>query len=391
MTFDYAVLGRKLKDARESLLITPQDSASRLQISLQEYLSIEAGKNRINGDQLVLLSIMYRRDFRYFVTGDYPSAESQVQEMFRRNTALSKNDRIAIQEFVRLCEYEDFLEREIFQRQAVKIPNYGQYSFNHRYFKRQGEEAASFERERLGLGKQPIENIFDLLRNQSIHIFKRQLEDKNISGLYINHPVAGHCILVNYLDDLYRQNFSAAHEYCHTLFDSSQGQEVTYLKSSNGGLELEWRANSFAGNFLVPKQILELDYSPVETYEAWVNLIRKIAERFRVSSQVVIIRLCEIKWIDRSLQEQLAQERRLVIKYDEKFDPETPPTLSSGMRDKSAQIIRKGLSWHFIDLCTEAYRRGEITYHKLLDMLLLPLEDGYQLLHELLMFLEVNS
>lgn len=391
MAFDYAVLGRKLKDARESLLITPQDSASRLKIGLQEYLDIEAGRNRITGDQLVLLSGVYRRDFRYFVTGDYPSAESQVQEMFRRNAALSKSDRIAIQEFVRLCEYEDFLEQEKFQRQSVTIPNYGQHSFNHRHFKRQGEEAASFERERLVLGEQPIENIFELIRNQGIHIFKRELEEKNISGLYINHPVAGHCILVNYLDDLYRQNFSATHEYCHALFDSSQGQEVTYLKSSNNRSDLEWRANSFAGNFLVPKQRIELDYSPANTYEAWISLIRQIAERFRVSSQVVIIRLSELKWIDESLQNQLFQEKRLVIGRDEKFDPETPPTLSSGMRDKSTQIIRQGLSWHFIDLCTEAYRRGDITYHKLLDMLLLPLEDGYQLLHELLIFLEVNS
>lgn len=391
MAFDYAVLGIKLKNARESLSITPQESASRLQIGLQEYSDIEAGRYRITGDQLVLLSAMYCRDFRYFVTGDYPSAESQIQEMFRRNAALSKSDRIAIQEFARLCEYEDFLEREVFQRQPVKIFNYGQYSFNHTHFKRQGEEAASFERERLVLGKQPIENIFELIRTQGIHIFKRQLEDKNISGLYINHPVAGHCILVNYLDDLYRQNFSAAHEYCHALFDSSQGQEVTYLKSSNNGSELEWRANSFAGNFLVSKQRIELDYSPVDNYEAWVSLIRQIAERFLVSSQVVIIRLSELKWIDKTLQQQLTQEKRLIIRHDEKFDPEIPPTLSSGMRDKSTQIIRQGLSWHFIDLCTEAYRRGEITHHKLLDMLLLPLEDGCQLLHELLTFLEVSS
>jgi len=391
MAFDYAVLGRKLKDARESLLITPQDPASHLQISLQEYLDIETGRNRITGDQLVLLVILYRRDFRYFVTGDYPSVESQVQEMFRRNAALSQRDRIAIQEFVRLCEYEDFLEREIFHRQPLLIPNYEEFSFAHRYFKRQGEEAASFERKRLILDKQPIGNIFELIRSQGIHIFKRQLEDKNISGLYLNHPVAGHCILINYLDDLYRQNFSAAHEYCHALFDSSKGKEVTYLKSSNDRSELEWRANSFAGNLLVPKQGIELNYSPAGTYEAWIGLIRQIAERFRVSSQVVIIRLSELKWIDGSLQEQLIRDRRLVIRHDEKFDPETPPTLSSGMRDKSTQIIRQGLSWHFIELCTEAYRRGEITYHKLLDMLLLPLEDGYQLLQELLMFLEVNS
>ena len=393
MAFDYAVLGRKLKDARESLLIAPQDSASHLQISLQDYLDIEVGRNRITGDQLVLLAALYRRDFRYFVTGDYLSAESQIQEMFRRNAKLSHSDRVAIQEFVRLCEYEDFLEREIFQRQSVTIPNYGQFSFGHGDFKRQGEEAASFERERLKLGIQPIENIFELLRSQGIHIFKRQLEDKNISGLYINHPVInhsipGHCILVNYLDDLYRQNFSAAHEYCHALFDSSQGQEITY---SNDKSKLERRADNFAGNFLVPKQRLELDYSPADNYEDWISLVRQIAQRFRVSSKVVIIRLSELRWIDRSLNNQLFQDKRLVIKHNEKFDPETPPSLSSGIRDKSTQIIRQGLSWHFIHLGTEAYRRGEITYHKLLDMLLLPLEDGYQLLHELLTFLEVDS
>jgi Zn-dependent peptidase ImmA (M78 family)/DNA-binding XRE family transcriptional regulator len=390
MAFDYAVLGRKLKDARESLLMTPQDAALRLQISPEEYLDIEAGK-KITGDQLVLLAVLYRRDFRYFVTGDYPSAESQIQEMFRCNAALSQSDRIAIQEFIRLCEYEDFLERELFHREHLLIFNYGKFPFNHTHFKRQGEEAASLERKRLILGNNPIENIFELLRSQGIHVFKRQLEDKNISGLYINHPVAGHCILINYLDDLYRQNFSAAHEYCHALFDSSQGQEITYLKSSNDKSELEWRANSFAGNLLVPKQKLQLDYSPANSYEAWISLIRQIAERFRVNSQVVIIRLSELKWIDRSLQDQLAQDQRLVIRHDEKFDPEIPPNLSSGIRDKSTQIIRQGLSWHYIELCKEAYRQGEITYHKLLDMLRIPLEDGYQLLHELLMFLEVNN
>lgn len=391
MAFDYLVLGKKLKDARESLLITPEDSAIRLQISLQDYLGIEVGINVITGDQLVLLSTLYRRDFRYFVTGNYPSAESQVQEMFRRNATLSQGDRIAIQEFIRLCEYEDFLEREVFQRHPAILPNYGQFSFGHRYFKKQGEEAAAFERERLALEQKPINDIFDLIRKQGIHLFKRQLEDKNISGLYINHPVAGHCILINYLDDLYRQNFSAAHEYCHALFDSSQGQEITYLKPSNNKSELEWRANSFAGSLLVPKQKIELDYSPANNYEAWLILIRQIAKYFRVSSQVVIIRLTELQWIDGNLQKKLFQDKNLVIKHNEKMDPETPPSLSSGVRDKLTQIIRQGLSWYFISLGMEAYRRGEITYHKLLEMLLLPLEDGYQLLHELLTFLEVDS
>ncbi|MBN3870725.1 XRE family transcriptional regulator [Nostoc sp. JL33] len=390
MTFDYGVLGRKLKNARESLQITSEEAATRLKITIQEYLKIESGTANVTGDQLVLLTVMYRRDFRYFVTGDYPSAESQVQEMYRQNAALSRSDRIAIQEFVRLCEYEDFLEREIFKRERTLIPDYTQFSFRHTNFKRQGREAATFERKRLSLEQRPIENIFDVIRSQGIHVFKRELEDQNISALYINHPIAGHCILINYLEDLSRQNFSAAHEYCHALFDSSQGQEVTYLKSNNKS-KFEWRANSFAGNLLVPKERIEIDYYPVSTYEDWVILARQVAERFYVSSQVVIIRFSEIGWLDDNLQKQLLQDKRLVIKRTEKFDPETPPSLSSGVRNKLTQVIRQGLSWHFIDLSTQAYRRGEITYHKLLDMLLLPLEQGSQLLRDLLTYLEVSD
>ena len=98
-----------------------------------------------------------------------------------------------------------------------------------------------------------------------------------------------------------------------------------------------------------------------------------------------------MQWLSESQKDFVLKDKRLVIKLNEKFDPETPPSLSLGMRDKLTQVIRQGLSWHFIELCTEAYRRGEITYHKLLDMLLLPLEDGYQLLNELLTFLEVGS
>lgn len=200
MAFDYVLLGKKLQEARESLLIDAVQAAERLQISVEDYLSVESGQKKATGDQVVLLASFYQRDFRYFVTGDYPSAESQIQEMFRLNASLSQNDRIAIQEFVRLCEYEDFLEREVFQKKSFSIPDYSQHRFGHNNFKWQGAESAALERTRLGLGQLPIIDIFELMRKQGIHVFKRQIEDGNISALYINHPTAGHCILVNYTD-----------------------------------------------------------------------------------------------------------------------------------------------------------------------------------------------
>lgn len=389
MTFDYKILGKKLKEARESLLLSPKDAATKIEVKPDEYLEFEQGINKITGNQLILLIDFYQRDFRYFVTGDYPSAESQVQEMFRCNAALSQKDRMAIQKFVRLCEYEDFLEREIFKQKKVVLPDYSQRNFGHNYLKKQSEEIANEERNRLNLKNKPINNIFDLLREQGIHIFKRRLEDQNISGLYINHPNAGHCILINYLDDIYRQNFSAAHEYCHALFDSSKGQEITYFDKKDN--KLEWRANSFAGNFLIPKNTLESDYSRQENYEQWKNMILEIAKKFFVSSQVVIIRLSEMKWIDKDLKQKLRNDKNLVIKSHQKFDPEIPPDLSPGFKNKLTKIIMNGLSWHFIELCTQAYRDGEITYHKLLDMLMLPLQEGTEILNEIPTFMEVGE
>ena len=390
MSFDYELLGKKLREARESLRIQPQEAAERLQIELDGYLRIESGERQATGDQIAVLAALFRRDFRYFVTGDYPSAESQIQEMFRQNAALSRYDRVAIQEFARLCEHEAFLE-SLLGIEHETLPDYSQHPFGHTHYKVQGTEAAILERNRLRLGRLPIVDIFRLIRSHGIKVFKRQLDDRNISGLYLWHPVAGHCILVNYLDDLYRQNFSAAHEYCHALFDSVKGQQISYWTQTRGGRELEWRANSFAGNFLVPKECLERDYHPVTSYDEWLEFVPRVAKRFGVSSQVMVIRFAEIGWIDERLKNQLFEDKHLVIKAEEKFDPEIPPELSPGAKERLTKAIRNGLSWHFLQLCAEAYRRGDITYHKVLEMLFLPIEEGVVLLNEIPMFIEVSQ
>ncbi|WP_223280156.1 hypothetical protein [Nostoc sp. PA-18-2419] len=93
--------------------------------------------------------------------------------------------------------------------------------------------------------------------------------------------------------------------------------------------------------------------------------------------------------ISEELYNNLKNDKRLIIKSKEKFDPELPPSLSRGQKERLTQVIRHGLSWYFIELCTEAYRQGGITYHRLLKMLLLPLEQGYEILNDFRTFLKV--
>lgn len=302
MSFNYVLLGKKVREARESLLLSSDEVAKALKISKENYLGIETGNVIISADQIVAAAAFLKRDFRYFVTGDYPSTESQIKEMFRQNSLLSKNDRMAIQEFVRLCEHEQFLE-EVLGIRKNNPTDYSEYSFGHNHFKTQGMQTASMERKRLHLGIQPLIDIIKILRDQGIRVFKRQLDDSNISGVYLRHPVAGHCVLINYTDDLYRQNFSAAHEYCHALFDAKDGQSISYLNISS--VPEEWRANSFAGHFLCPTDFITAQYKPSETYEEWIVTILRIANRLQISSQVVIFRLSEIGWINDNLKNKL--------------------------------------------------------------------------------------
>ncbi|ANX01640.1 hypothetical protein CSTERLE_08650 [Thermoclostridium stercorarium subsp. leptospartum DSM 9219] len=111
MSFDYKLLGRKIKEARESLLIEKDEIAKYLRCSVEEYEKIESGElNSIDGDTIIIISQVLEMDFRYFVSGDYVSAESQVKELFRQNGDITKNDRKAIRKFIRLCEEKHNLE-----------------------------------------------------------------------------------------------------------------------------------------------------------------------------------------------------------------------------------------------------------------------------------------
>lgn len=139
MSFDWNAFGKKIKESRESLLIEPSEVAEMLAITVDDYTKIELGKQPVSGDDIVRLATFFKRDFRFFVSGDYRSAESQIKEMFRQNSDLSRHDRIAIQEFSRLCEFQSLLE-EVLQFSYEPLKNYSSFSFGHSHFKRQGQK-----------------------------------------------------------------------------------------------------------------------------------------------------------------------------------------------------------------------------------------------------------
>ena len=142
MSFDFKLLGRKIKEARESLLIEKEEVAKYLRCSIEEYEKIENGESSsIDGDIIILISQVLEMDFRYFVSGDYVSAESQIKELFRQNGDITKNDRKAIRKFIRLCEEKHNLEG-LLSRQKPIPHDYSGYGFRSNNHKYQGITAA---------------------------------------------------------------------------------------------------------------------------------------------------------------------------------------------------------------------------------------------------------
>ena len=87
---------------------------------------------------------------------------------------------------------------------------------NGTFFKGHGEAAAASLRVALGYSEREVpRDVYAEFRSVGVHVFRRKLGNSNISGLFIMHPVAGKCALVNHSEDIYRQRFSAAHEMAH--------------------------------------------------------------------------------------------------------------------------------------------------------------------------------
>ena len=213
-------------------------------------------------------------------------------------------------------------------------------------------------------------NIYDDMRRIGIRVLRRKLENSKISGLYIKHPVAGRCVLINYSEDIYRQRFTAAHEAAHTILDEEEDVLVSFTWEKNDLKEI--RANSFASAYLIPPEVA----SKIPERHRWTQKKAiEWANKFKVSTQVLAIALLENQLINRSIYSEITKAK---APKRHKEDPELSRNLSPRSKERKKMLLEHGLSDYYISLCFEAYRERIVSASRLVEMLLL--ETDYQLL-----------
>lgn len=360
MSIDLKSLSSKLVKYRGQLEESIVEVATATGIDSVRLAAIEAGQAEPTGDEVLILADHYRCDFKFFISNEQVAPFEQTETLYRAHgDDFTKEDRRAVQDFLYLCETEAFLMQELGQRASAF-----EFKPTGTFFKAQGADAAARLREALGHSTAAVpRDVYAEFRSVGVHVFRRKLGNSNISGLFVMHPVAGKCALVNYSEDVYRQRFSASHEMAHAIFDFAQGASVSYKKPGQQDM-LEVRANRFASCFLMPPAFLAKLPDPAQWSDAdalrWANDLR-------VSCDALGIALKESKLIDDAVSQRF---RRLRVPREAKIDPELPELLNSTQRDRKAKLLEVGLSDFYVSLCFEAFGRGVISVGRLAEALL---------------------
>ncbi len=371
MAIDLTLLGSKLIKYRRQLTESVTDVAGATGIDASRLNLIEAGKAEPTGDEILILADHYRCDFNFFISNDQVAPFEKTETLYRAHGSdFTKKDRRAVQDFLYLCETEAFL------MQALDIQTL-KFSFQPegKYFKGHGEKAAASLREILGYADRAVpRDIYEELRRVGIHVFRRKLGNSKISGLFIMHPVAGPCALVNLSEDVYRQRFSAAHEMAHAIFDHAHGASVSYERPLQGDM-LETRANRFASCFLMPPKFLENLPSP----DSWTDeKAQHWANELRVNCIALAIALKEANLISHENYERI---RKLRVHKDSKIDPELPSSLNEMQRKKKSHLLEIGLSDFYVGLCFDAFSEAVISIGRLAEALLCSQSELLELAH----------
>ena len=154
------------------------------------------------------------------------------------------------------------------------------------------EDVASRERQRLGIGDQPIANIRTLLESDvGVRIFFARLPSM-FAGMYIFVDGLGGCMLINSVHPAEKLRASIAHEYAHLIVDRYTAG-IDYLTVPGRKPANERFAESFAMSFLIPAASVRFRFNEIvnSTGNFQVADLVRLKHFYFVSMEAMALRL----------------------------------------------------------------------------------------------------
>ncbi len=376
------IVGQRLAEARKSRGMTQEVAAEHLGLSRPTFIAIEKGERAAKPAEIVKLAALYGQPVHHFVRTTEPVTDFQPH--FRAAVEKVKPDD-ADQLRAAIGEFKVFVENYLDLERRMKAPMRLNYppplELNSRVnVSELAEDVANRERQRLGLGDQPIPNIRTLLESDvGVRIFFTRLP-RMFAGMYIFVDGLGGCVLINSVHPADKQRASIAHEYAHLIVDRYTAG-IDYLTVTGRKPANERFAESFAMSFVMPSSSVRFRFNEVvnSTGNFQVADLVKLKHFYSVSMEAMALRL-EGLGLLRGGTWDLLKEKGLSVREAEKrlgLATEISPEAAYPERYKF--------------LAVHAFERGELSEKELANYLRCDVWEARRVIQDSMLSVEVDA
>jgi Zn-dependent peptidase ImmA (M78 family)/DNA-binding XRE family transcriptional regulator len=350
-TIDPRIIGQRIAEARKARGKTQHEVADFLECSRPTYIAIEKGDRAAKPDEIIKLASFLGRKVHELVRPTEPVVDLQphlraaVEKMKGTDEAALNS---AIDELQRLAEDYRDLERLINAPLRFNYPP--EIALSPRIDAAQlAESVALQERQRLGLGDQPVIYLRSTLEwDAGLRIFYWNLPSA-IAGMYAYTAELGCCILVNRKHPPERRRVTMVHEYGHLIVDRYK-PGIDYLTMTGRKPANERFAESFGLSFLMPASSVRQRFHDIVTSTGDFKGadLRRMSHFYFVSVEAMALRLEQLNLIQRGSWQFL---------HESKFSPREAAEL---LNLQTQPVNDEPFPERYKYLAVAAYERGEI-------------------------------
>jgi Zn-dependent peptidase ImmA (M78 family)/DNA-binding XRE family transcriptional regulator len=308
---DPRVLGQRLAEARKARGMTQEEAAEALGCSRATLIAIEKGARPAKPEEIVALARMYGRALHEIVRPGEPITDLQPHLRSAAQRIKAGDGRLdraiaVLQQFA-----EDYRRLETMMNTPLRQNYPPEVRLSDRIDVAElAEDVAIRERNRLGLGDQPVINLRNILESEvGLRIFYGDLPSA-IAGMYAFVAELGGCILINRSHPEERRRASMVHEYGHLIVDRYK-PGIDSLSSEGRKPVNERFAESFAMSFLMPSTSVRHNFNEIvaATNDFQVANLCRLSHFYFVSVEAMTLRLEKLGLIPKGTRDFLKEAR----------------------------------------------------------------------------------
>jgi Zn-dependent peptidase ImmA (M78 family)/DNA-binding XRE family transcriptional regulator len=348
---DPRIVGQRIAEARKARGKTQEEVADFLECSRPTYIAIEKGDRLAKSEEIVKLASFLGRKVHELVRPTEPVVDLQphlratVEKMKGVDEAALNG---AIDELQRLAE--DYRDLEKLMNAPLRFNYPPEVTLTPRINAAElAETVAIQERQRLGLGNQPVIHLRSTLEwDVGLRIFYWDLPSA-IAGMYAYTADLGSCILVNRKHPPERRRVSMLHEYGHLIVNRYE-PGIDYLTLIGRKPANERFAESFALSFLMPTSSVQQRFHEIVTTTGNFRVadLRLLSHFFFVSVEAMALRLEQLGLIQKGSAQFLKESKFSPREAAELLELQPQPVNNLPFPDR------------YKYLAVAAYERGEI-------------------------------